>query len=168
MITVDTPWPEIEALVNQAVAKLKKDVLLFRIHANERSITHRLALYLEEPFAGWDVDCEYSRIGEDPNKYKKLILPEEGSLTDFDMDGSRVYPDIVIHHRTLTDVRDNLLVIEAKTAWSQVGDKRDMLKLAAFTGHFPVEQLVLYRYGLFLKFGEDATVVERRPFEIKK
>jgi hypothetical protein len=168
MISVDTDWLEIEALVNQAVDELRKDERLFRLHVNERSITHRLALYLEKPFAGWDVDCEYSRVGDDPNKYKKLILPEEGSLTDFDMDGSRVYPDIVIHHRTQTEVSDNLLVIEVKTLWSQVGDKRDMLKLAAFTGHYPVEQLVLYRYGLFLKFGEDATVVEHRLFEIKK
>jgi hypothetical protein len=114
------------------------------------------------------VDCEYSRIGEDPNKYKKLILPEEGSVTDFDMDGSRVYPDIVIHHRTHPEDGENLLVIEVKTAWSQVGDKRDFQKLAAFTGHYPIEQLVCYRYGLFLKFGADATVVASKLFERKK
>ena len=168
MISVDTPWTEIETLVNQAVAKLRRDERLFNIHVNERTITHRLALYLEEPFTGWDVDCEYSRVGEDPNKYKKLILPEEGSLTDFDPDGSRVYPDIVIHHRTRMEDSENLLVIEVKTVWSQVGDNRDFQKLSAFTGQYPVEQLVLYRYGLFMKFGEDATVVASKLLERKK
>jgi hypothetical protein len=166
MISYNASWAEVEALVKQATNALKQnDEKLFRVQANERSVTHRLGLYLEDLFPGWDVDCEYSRIGEDPSKYKKLLLPEDEGLTHFDMDGSRVYPDIVIHHRTLNTETHNLLVIEVKTAWSQVGEDQDIQKLLAFTGHYPVDQLVQYKFGLFLRFGDDGSVLDHRVFE---
>jgi hypothetical protein len=167
MIQFDAKWPEVEALIKLALAELKNDEVLFRIHANERSITHRLALCLEKPFTDWNVDCEYSRIGEDPNNYKRLLLPTAESVTHFDMDGSRVYPDIVIHHRGQNTLKDNLLVIEVKTEWSRVSDEQDLRKLLAFTGQYPVEQFVIYRYGLFLKFDERGEVSMSRPFEAK-
>ncbi|MBI1902913.1 MAG: hypothetical protein HY000_25600 [Planctomycetes bacterium] len=165
MISIHAPWTEVEPLVDQALKELRSDVLLFQLHANERSITHRLALYLEQPFLGWNVDCEYSRIGEDPSVYKKLVLPEDDRLTHFDADGSRVYPDIVIHNRGHSTPNDNLLVIEVKTTWSQVSDQQDFRKLSAFIGVYPVDQLLQYRFGLFLRFGEDAAVISRRLFE---
>lgn len=167
MIQPDAKWPEVDSLVKQALADLKRDELLFRNHANERSITHRLAVCLESPFAGWNVDCEYSRIGEDPNKYKRLLLPSAENVTHFDMDGSRVYPDIVIHHRGPNSLEDNLLVIEVKTEWSQVSDEQDFRKLTAFTGQYPVDQWVTYRFGLFLKFDQRGDVSMSRLFEFK-
>ena len=102
MIQIDARWSDVEALVRTGLASLRGDELLFRIHANERSITHRLAVHLEAPFAGWNVDCEYSRIGDGPNEYKRLLLPSAENVTHFDMDGSRVFPDIVIHHAPST------------------------------------------------------------------
>jgi hypothetical protein len=167
MIRIDAEWSEVDVLVKAAVADLKSDELLFRLHANERSITHRLALHLEKPFAGWKVDCEYSRIGDDPNNYKRLLLPSAENVTHFDMDGSRVYPDIVIHHRGQNTLNDNLLVIEVKTEWSRVSDEQDFRKLKAFTGRYPVEQWVTYRFGLFLKFDEQGDVSMNRLFELK-
>jgi len=140
--------------------------LLFRNHANERSITHRLAVRLERRFEGWDVDCEYSRIGNDLNAYKKLLLPyEDGGVSYFDAEGSRVYPDVIIHHRGENTLYDNLLVIEVKTVWSQMPLDQDIKKLQGFTGHFPVHQLVQYQYGLFLMFDETGKVVERQLLE---
>ncbi len=168
MIQIDAKWSDVEALVKAALADLKSDEVLFRIHANERSITHRLAVHLEKPFIGWDVDCEYSRIEEDLNKYKRLLLPSAENVTHFDMDGSRVYPDIVIHHRGHNTPSDNLLVIEAKTVWSRVSDEQDFRKLAAFTGQYPVEQLVKYKFGLFLKFDERADVAMSIPLQSKE
>jgi hypothetical protein len=166
MIAIDSPWSEVESLVKRALRKMRKrDAALFQLRANERSITHRLALYLEKQFKGWNVDCEYSRIGEDPMSYKKVLLPTESGGSPFDMSGSRVYPDIVIHNRGQNGPRDNLLVIEAKTPWSQVSDDQDMHKLSAFTGHYQVKQLVQYRFGLFLKFGNDARVAHQHLFE---
>lgn len=48
---------------------LAEDAYLFEADANERSISHRLALYLEEEFPGWNVDCEYNRDQHEPNGY---------------------------------------------------------------------------------------------------
>lgn len=46
----------------------EKDICLLGYTANERSITHRLAIYLEKYFSGYDVDCEYNRAGEIPKR----------------------------------------------------------------------------------------------------
>jgi len=55
---------EIEQKVSNAILRfLEKDGLLLEIDANERSISHRLAGYLQEEFLGWDVDCEYNPKG---------------------------------------------------------------------------------------------------------
>lgn len=167
MIPFDSKWSEVEALVQEALDELRSDEMLFRLHANERSITHRLAVYLEKPFDGWNVDCEYSRIGEDPSNFKRLLLPTTENANLFDMNGSRVYPDIVIHHRGQNTTSDNLLVIEVKTVWSQVSDEQDFNKLKAFTGQYPIGQIVKYRFGLFLKFKENGEVEESQLFESK-
>ena len=66
----DRTAEHVEALVDEAVQMLQADLLLFKNRAHERSITHRLAVYLERLFGGWDVDCEYNRIEDDPNSYK--------------------------------------------------------------------------------------------------
>ncbi|QDT91736.1 hypothetical protein [Gimesia algae] len=165
MIPFDSKWSDVEALIRVAISELKGDEILFRIHANERSITHRLAVCLEKHFVGWNVDCEYSRIGEDSSNYKRLLLPSAENVTHFDMNGSRVYPDIVIHHRGQNATSDNLLVIEAKTVWSQVPDEQDIRKLKAFTGEYPVNQFIKYRFGLFLKFDESGEAEEFQLFD---
>lgn len=167
MIPFDSKWSDVESLVQEALDELRSDEMLFRLHANERSITHRLAVYLEKPFDGWNVDCEYSRIGEDPSIYKRLLLPSAANVTHFDINGSRVYPDIVIHHRGQNTASDNLLVIEVKTVWSQVSDEQDFKKLNAFTGQYPVDQFVTYKFGLFLKFNENGEVAKSQLFESK-
>jgi len=72
---------------------IKKDQYLLEVDANERSITHRLAIYLEALFPEYDVDCEYNRNGIDPkilNDFKKKIDSD-------DTCGTTVYPDIIIH-----------------------------------------------------------------------
>jgi len=40
---------------------IRNDAHLLKIDVNERSITHRLAVHLQDAFKGWDVDCEYNR-----------------------------------------------------------------------------------------------------------
>ena len=44
----------------------------------ERTLTHRLAVHLERQFAGWEVDCDYNRLGE-----RTLRLPK-GSIVSTD------------------------------------------------------------------------------------
>jgi hypothetical protein len=70
-----------------------------------------------------------------------------------------------IHHRGGTSPADNLLVIEVKTTWAKMRTDKDILKLRAFTGHYPVQQLVTYRFGLFLQFNEGGDVAEEIRFE---
>ena len=42
---------------------IERDSFLFEADANERSITHKLAEYLQAQFQDWNVDCEYNRNG---------------------------------------------------------------------------------------------------------
>ena len=39
----------------------KNDSFLLENSVNERSISHKLVIYLEKQFPDWDVDCEYNR-----------------------------------------------------------------------------------------------------------
>jgi hypothetical protein len=77
---------------------------------NERSISHRLALYLEPLFPGWQVDCEYNRDFARPGRPKSLHVPDDNVGWD-DTDARTVYPDIIVHSRGSDD---NLLVLELK------------------------------------------------------
>jgi hypothetical protein len=86
---------------------LKRDSYLLEVNANERSITHRLAVYLEPKFPGFQTDCEYNRDEKIPKElwsFKKTIESDDG-------DGVSVYPDIIIHRR---GTNKNHVVIEAK------------------------------------------------------
>jgi len=46
----------------------EKDRDLLDIDVNERTITHKLAEYLQNQFPSYDVDCEYNRYEKDTKK----------------------------------------------------------------------------------------------------
>jgi hypothetical protein len=87
---------------------LRRDAHLLKVDANERSITHRLAMYLQQELPDLHVDCEYNRDGADPKRlgYFHLERPDTA-----DTDAHTVFPDIIAHIR---DTDQNYLVIEAK------------------------------------------------------
>lgn len=117
---------ELRAAVESAIARLfENDAHLLTSGVNERSITHRLAMYLQDEFPDWHVDAEYNRDSSDP---KRLGLTPEATESD-DLRAVTVYPDIAIHRRG-TD--QNLLVIEAKKDGAS-GAEFDHQKLKAFT-----------------------------------
>lgn len=144
----------------------KNDTFLLKEEAHERSITHKLAEYLQHQFLGWHVDCEYNRHGID-----KKTLPRECN----DKHEENVYPDIIAHHRN-TD--HNLLVVEIKLNKSKTVDKCDNAKLIEFTksnGDYK------YQLGLFIGFdrlnepqivwyknGQQTLVVEQSSLRGKK
>lgn len=140
------PNDTVAEAVSAAVVELfYRDAYLFRVDANERSITHHLAAYLAPRFPDWHVDCEYNRDGFDPK-----MVPLHGDTGDPDTtDGSRIYPDIIIHRRGKSE---NLLVIEAKKSTSRRSDEADQRKLRALRGSLG------YQYSLFLRFGCRNTV----------
>ena len=122
---------------------IKKDKYLLEIDANERSITHRLAIYLELEFPEYDVDCEYNRDGFS----SKRLIGYKKKIDSDDTDGVTVYPDIIIHHR---GERDNFIVIEAKKYSST--DDSDKEKLNIYKNE------LLYKHAYFVRFlvGEDS------------
>lgn len=119
---------------------LALDSVLLEIDANERSLTHRVAIYLQELFPDMDVDCEYNRDDHEP---KELFLPG-GDADTYDTNAQTVYPDIIVHKRMS---KNNLLVIEFKKTSSAVGDEKDFTKLNEY------KRQLGYEYALFVEFG---------------
>jgi hypothetical protein len=132
---------------------LESDAYLLKVDVNERSITHWLAVYLQEQFEGWHVDCEYNRQRDDVKRLLygcEILLSEAPSV--YDTDAKTVYPDIIVHRRGRDD---NLLVVEAKKVSSNTDDRFDHEKL------FLYRDQLGYRYGLFLRLGLDERSVIR-------
>lgn len=95
-------YTELQSMVILAIDKLHDfDSALLRLNSSEWSLSHRLAVYLEQLVRGWDVDCEYNRQGQ----YKDIKKRSNGC---------RIRPDINIHHRGHVESVHNLLVIEVK------------------------------------------------------
>jgi hypothetical protein len=119
------------------------DPELLDVNANERSITHKLAEYLQRNFPSWNVDCEYNRLGHETKRLKLSL----GMADPYATEAETVFPDIIIHRR-LTN--QNLLVIEVKKA-AGTSETRDIEKLQAFTQTLEYQ----YEYGLFLRLRGD-------------
>ncbi len=123
-------------------ALFQRDAYLLQKDVNERSISHKLASYLQEAFNDWDVDCEYNRDHDDPKLLKRLQIYDENVSTD-NVHARTVFPDIIVHHR---GSGDNLLVIEIKKTTNQQPDCFDEQKLREFKCQLE------YSYALFLRF----------------
>ncbi len=120
---------------------LKHDRYLLDVKINERSLTHQLAVYLEQEFPEYNVDCEYNRDGHDSKKLLSFKIKK--NITPDDTEGTTVYPDIIIHHR---GTKDNFVVIEAKKTLNQNQDKNDKQKLKAY------KQELNYLHAFFIRF----------------
>lgn len=115
-----------QRLIRAVESLLRGDGYLLEHDANERSITHRLAMHLVPEFDGWNVDCEYNRDGHEP---KRLNLPRRHAVADDDEHATTVFPDIIVHRR---GTQQNLLVIEAKKSTNPDDGAFDRRKLRAF------------------------------------
>lgn len=111
---------------------LARDRFLLSTKAHERTVTHRVAVYLEQLLPGWHVDCEYNRQG---------VSPDPKS----DGEGNRVFPDVIVHIR---GKKRNLLVLEAKPAWAADEDKlADRAKLLRILQVHSYEHAYLLHYS---------------------
>ncbi|GAB4314094.1 MAG: hypothetical protein Kow0019_13670 [Methanobacteriaceae archaeon] len=152
------PLEEVESKVNKALNKLfKNDHYLLFADANERSISHKFAEYLQQEFEEWNVDCEYNRDHHDIKRisdWKNRCLKEKEYE---DADAKTVYPDIIIHHR---NTRNNLLVIEIKKSTNTDNGKCDIKKIRNF-----IKELN-YKYGIFINFkvGEELGIKSLKWF----
>jgi hypothetical protein len=91
----------------------------------ERALTHRLAVHVEHQFPGWDVDCDYDRLGD-----RTLRLPHGSIISTDDHLAKSIYPDIVVHQRVIPN---NLLAIEVRKAVNHQPIDHDRRKLMALT-----------------------------------
>lgn len=140
----DASCPVIAASVARAVCRLlSEDSALLEAFAHERSLTHRLAIYLECEFPNFHVDCEYNRDGHDP---KRVLLPCRRT-DSYAIEAVTVFPDIAVHRRNSDD---NHLVIEVKKNTSYPG--KDIQKLTAYK----IE--LRYRHALFLRFSRNGLI----------
>lgn len=144
-MTLDLPYPgeeEVKKRLITAIVRLyQNDQDLLRANVNERSITHRLAQYLQDEFPKWHVDCEYNRRREQ----KKMLRHGDLQMVSEDIQSRSVIPDIIIHRRG-TD--ENLVVIEVKK--SKGGNEtKDVTKLSDFINNTEYQ----YHFGVFFRIG---------------
>jgi hypothetical protein len=110
----------------------------------ERTLTHRLAVHLEHQFTGWDVDCDYNRLGE-----RTLRLPRGTIVSTDDGNGKSVYPDIVVHRRA---VPENLLAVEVRKSINHQPVDHDRHKLRGLTDP---HLWFAYRVGVLLTLAKN-------------
>lgn len=153
--------------VKRAIDKLiENDEFLLQNDVYERSITHKLAEYLQQEFIYWTVDCEYNRNmdGEDVNDRKKRlkvlkqIKHNNDKYKDTDIEGTTIYPDIIIHQRGYNNT--NLLVIEVKKSNSNIATKDyDIHKLEELT-----KKPYKYKNTLFIEFHVGDEYKKEQPY----
>ncbi|MEZ0539557.1 hypothetical protein [Fibrella arboris] len=133
---------EIEAKLEWSLKQLtENDAHLLTGTANERSITYKLAEYLQLCFRSMNVDCEYSGGGIDRTTLR-LLTQGQDQVTISDLEARTAYPDIVVHLRGMRD--QNLLIIEAKKWENLDGVDFDKKKLMLYK-----EQLN-FQYAVFI------------------
>jgi hypothetical protein len=133
---------ELDKVIGALGVFYARETFLLEKDASERALAHRLAVHLESRFFGWDVDCEYNRLGE-----RRLLLPKATIVSTDDDVGKSIYPDIVVHRRT---VPENLLAIEIRKGGNYQPLDHDRHKLRALTDP---HLWFAYRIGLLLVLG---------------
>lgn len=149
---------QIRQAIQEALDKLmENDRYLFEKDVNERTLTHRMAIFLEEKIGkiepGWNVDCEYNRdVSSETEPYSKKLQLSEAPPCGYDAEpyqdenATTVFPDIIVHKRGKSgDEEGNLAVIEVKKSTSTVGSDFDRtVKLPAYLTYLK------YRHAYFV------------------
>ena len=133
---------ELEKVVKAIEEFFAREGWLFDKDLGERTLTHRLAVQLEKQFEGWDVDCDYNRLGE-----RVLKLPHGSIVSTDDELGKSIFPDIVVHRRAAPE---NLLAMEVRKATNHQPIEHDQHKLRGMTDP---HLWFAYRIGVLLVLG---------------
>src|ERR1700755_1488355 len=116
---------ELHKLVGAIREFYARETHLLKKDLGERTLTHRLAVQVEKQFPGWEVDCDYNRLGE-----RLLRLPHGSIVSTDDELGKSIFPDIVVHRRA---VPENLLAVEVRKATNHQPIEHDHHKLRGLT-----------------------------------
>jgi hypothetical protein len=138
---------ELDKVVSALAEFYARETFLFAHDLGERTLTHRLAVYLEKQFSGWQVDCDYNRLGE-----RSLRLPHGTIVSTDDSIGKSIYPDIVVHQR---EIPNNLLAVEVRKASNHQPPEHDRHKLRALTDP---HLWFAYWIGVYLVLGKNSVV----------
>jgi hypothetical protein len=137
----------VQTELSKVVAALRefyaRETHLLEKDLGERTLTHRLAVHLEKQFPGWEVDCDYNRLGE-----RTLRLPKGSIVSTDDEISKSIFPDIVVHQR---EIPNNLLAIEVRKASNHQPPEHDQHKLRGLTDP---HLWFAYRIGVFLTLGK--------------
>ena len=137
--------------LNKVVAALQefyaRETYLLEKDLGERALTHRLAVHLEGLFPGWEVDCDYDRLGD-----RTLRLPHGTIVSTDEHLAKSIYPDIVVHQRAIPN---NLLAIEVRKAANHQPPEHDQQKLRALTDP---DLWFAYWIGVYLVLGRKSVV----------
>ena len=135
--------------LNRVVDALKefyaRENYLLEKDFGERALTHRLAVHVERQFSGWEVDCDYNRLGE-----RTLRLPKGTIISTDDEIGKSVYPDIVVHQR---EIPNNFIAIEVRKASNHQPHEHEQHKMRALTDP---HLWFAYRIGVLLTLARKA------------
>lgn len=146
---------EVMALVDRSVHRLFAEDDTLPPGVNERTLTHRIAIYLEDEvrrvlhplggdYARLSVDCEYNRRGESAPK-EIVIFPD--AISPAELEATTVYPDIIVHIRGSDDL--NFLAIEVKreprNEREEKAAARDRAKVAAYKAQVDYDHAVFVR-----------------------
>jgi hypothetical protein len=144
---------EMQAELDKVVAAVgefyARETWLIEHDVGERTLTHRIAAYLEKQYEGWNVDCNYDRLGE-----RTLRLPKGSIVSTDDRLGKSIFPDIVVHRRAIPE---NLLAIEVRKASNHQPPEHDQHKLRALTDP---HLWFAYRIGVYLVLGKISTIAD--------
>ena len=142
-------WPTLDKVVAALGEFYDRESWLLEHDLGERKLTHRFAVHLERQFDGWDVDCNYDRLGE-----RTLRLPKGSIVSTDDRLGKSIFPDIVVHRRAGPE---NLLAIELRKASNHQPPEHDQHKLHGLTDP---HLWFAYRIGVYLVLGKSSAVTD--------
>ncbi len=134
----------IQKIIQEAYMEfINRDIDLLDVDTNERSLTHRIAVYLEGKFEWYSIDCEYSKNGDDTKVLSSYRWNKTGE----------VLPDIIVHQRKS---ENNLLVIE----WKKNNEWDDRDKLQAYKTD------LWYKYAILCKFPKKPDIAKIHEYII--
>lgn len=153
---------KLRTAVKRSIQKLlQKDYWLLEHDLSERSISHKLAEYIQLKFAHYHVDCEYNGDVSRPAGRKRAdmlkahvqmideLTEKEEAEQHKDYVSRQVFPDIIIHRRGDND--NNLCIVEIKKDTSGETSDYDYLKMRAYTGN-EFDNTLQYQLGIFVRF----------------
>ncbi|HOX77162.1 MAG TPA: hypothetical protein PLW31_03905 [Bacteroidales bacterium] len=125
----------------------EEDFHLIKEDLHERTISHKLASYLQQVFHFYHVDCEYNGNVDNEDRRKKIDRYLRNREIHLDEEDHSVFPDIIIHERGIND--RNRLVIEIKKSTNHYIDF-DLEKLGFYTNSLQNREYP-YDFGCFIK-----------------